>query len=102
MKKQLVIIPGWDGTKQSWREFIKIAQNDFEVFCLEMPCFGNNPCPNDVCGVDEYADYVAKEIIGLEKPIILGHSFGGQVAVNLVARKKKYLQQTYFKRGGCA
>lgn len=88
MKKQLVIIPGWEGTKQSWWEFIKIAQNDFKVFCLEMPCFGNSPCPNDVWGVDEYADYVAKEIINLKKPIILGHSFGGQIAVNLVARKK--------------
>ncbi len=88
MKKQLVIIPGWGGTKQTWNEFVKIAQNHFEVFCLEMPCFGNNPCPNVVWGVDEYTDYVAKEIINLEKPIILGHSFGGQIAVNLVSHKK--------------
>jgi len=88
MKRQLVIIPGWSGTKQSWKKFAEIAQNDFEVFCLEMPCFGDNPCPKDIWGVAEYADYVAEKIANLEKPIILGHSFGGQIAVNLVSRKK--------------
>ena len=87
MKQNLVIIPGWGGTKKSWKEFAEKAQNDFEVRCLELPCFGDAPCPQSVWGVDEYAEYVAKEIADLEKPIILGHSFGGQIAVNLVARK---------------
>lgn len=86
MKENLVIIPGWGGTKQSWKNFTDKAQAYFEVRCLEMPCFGDNPCPAGVWGVDEYADWVAKEIADLEKPVILGHSFGGQIAVNLVSR----------------
>ena len=93
MKKQLVIIPGWGGTKESWQKFSDMAEADFEVHCLELPCFGENPYPKEVWGVDEYADYVAKEIEELDKPIILGHSFGGQVAVNLVARKKDVCSQ---------
>lgn len=87
-KQQLVIIPGWGGTKQSWADFTESAQNDFEVICLEMPCFGDNPCPSEVWGVDEYADWVSREISDLERPVILGHSFGGQIAVNLVSRQK--------------
>jgi len=86
VKQNLVIIPGWGGTKQSWKGFIEKAEDYFEVRCLEMPCFGDNPCPKDVWGVDEYADWAAKEIADLERPIVLGHSFGGQIAVNLASR----------------
>lgn len=82
---QLVIIPGWNGTQESWKNFIQLAREDFEVYFIDMPCFGNEPCPKEIWGVDNYAEYVKNKIINLEKPILLGHSFGGQVAVNLAA-----------------
>lgn len=85
MKKQLVIIPGWGGTVQSWNDFIELANTDFEVHFIDMPCFGDVPCPSEIWGVEEYAKYVIEKTKYLEKPILLGHSFGGQVAVNMVA-----------------
>jgi len=88
-KKTIVILPGWDGSQQTWQSFTDYAknQNEFDFICLELPCFGNQPCPDTVWGVKEYASYVEKELGNLKitKPIILGHSFGGQVAAYLVA-----------------
>ncbi|KKR21903.1 MAG: Hydrolase, alpha/beta fold family protein [Parcubacteria group bacterium GW2011_GWE2_39_37] len=87
MKQQLIIIPGWGGNRKSWQNFIDLAKDNFEVFFIDMPCFGDLPCPDKVWGVDEYALFVKKKVedLNLHKPILLGHSFGGQVAANLTA-----------------
>lgn len=86
MKKNLIIIPGWGGTRESWQKFIDLAKDSFEVFFIDMPCFGDTPCPLTVWGVEEYAEFVKNKVseLNIEKPVLLGHSFGGQVAVNLV------------------
>lgn len=87
MKPQLLIIPGWEGSRSSWQNFINKAENDFTVFCFDLPCFGSEPCPNEVWGIEEYAEFIrrkAKEN-NLNKPILIGHSFGGQVATYLAA-----------------
>jgi pimeloyl-ACP methyl ester carboxylesterase len=87
MKPQLLILPGWEGSKISWKNFINLAQNDFEVYCLDLPCFGQELCPHEVWGVAEYAEFVRQKIkeLHLNKPILLGHSFGGQIAAYLAA-----------------
>lgn len=85
-KPILIILPGWGGTKESWQEFITLAQAQFEVRCLELPGFGQEKPPTQVWGVEEYANFVKGKIngLGIGKKIILGHSFGGQVAAYLV------------------
>lgn len=87
MKPQLLIIPGWEGSSLSWQNFIKQAANDFAVSCFDLPCFGAAPCPNEVWGVERYAEFIRKKIKehNLTQPILLGHSFGGQIAVYLAA-----------------
>ncbi len=88
MEKNLIILPGWGGTKSGWSEFAKIAEKDYQVVVFNLPCFGDEPCPKEVWGVEEYAEFVKKKIDGLKlsKPLIVfGHSFGGQVAAYLAA-----------------
>ncbi len=86
--KTLVIIPGWGGSHETWEKFIQIAQPHFkDVVCIDLPCFGGNPCPKTVWGVEQYAEYVKRKIekIPSDNIILLGHSFGGQVSSYLVA-----------------
>jgi len=87
MKPQLLIIPGWGGTKTSWKNFMNLAQTDFDVYCFDLPCFGEEPCPTEIWGIEEYAEFVRKKTKNLNsvKPILLGHSFGGQIAAYLAA-----------------
>jgi len=95
MPRQLLILPGWGGTRQSWQNFINLAQKDWQVICLELPCFDKEPCPNEVWGVAEYAEFVRQKIqnLNLIKPVILGHSFGGQIAVYLAATSPELISR---------
>ncbi|HRH23864.1 MAG TPA: alpha/beta hydrolase [Candidatus Magasanikbacteria bacterium] len=82
----LCIVPGWGGTKETWKEFTTQAEGYFDVHCIELPCFGGVACPNTAWGVEEYGEYVYEQLekirkqSGNKKVILLGHSFGGQVA----------------------
>ncbi len=91
----LIILPGWGGSHETWQPWIKKANENFDTHCIDLPCFGGVPCPPEVWGVDEYARYVERSIRELrltEKPILLGHSFGGQVAVRLAASHPEYFR----------
>lgn len=84
----LVILPGWGGSHETWAEFALLANQKFaDVVVIDLPCFGDEPCPTEVWGVEEYSAFVQKQIVQLpNRPIVLlGHSFGGAVAAHLVA-----------------
>ncbi|MFA7314854.1 MAG: alpha/beta hydrolase [Candidatus Magasanikbacteria bacterium] len=87
-KTKLIIIPGWGGSKETWSDFISLALSDFEVEVIELPCFGIEPCPTSIWGVEEYSQFVTNKLNALKKPsqqtILLGHSFGGQIATYLL------------------
>lgn len=97
MKKSILfILPGWGGSKKTWADFVLFAKNEFDkVEVIELPCFGSVPCPDIVWGVEEYSTYTKEKINELlnyhKEPkngtniILLGHSFGGVIAANIVA-----------------
>lgn len=87
-KSILVILPGWGGSHETWSNFIELAKNEFEVICIDLPCFGTEPCPTFAWGIDEYAEFVERKIVAIGRPIILlGHSFGGQVAAKVAINR---------------
>lgn len=94
MKTQLVILPGWGGSHETWANFVELAQPNFEkIMVIDLPCFGNEPCPTEVWGVEEYAEFVVGKLKSRGKVNLLGHSFGGQVAVYLAAKYPQYIEK---------
>jgi pimeloyl-ACP methyl ester carboxylesterase len=56
------------------------------AIALDLPGFGATPEPEGSWGSDEYAAAVAQVISEMAAPVVvLGHSFGGRVAVKLAA-----------------
>lgn len=93
MKHSLFIIPGWGGSKETWADFVQLASGEFyRVEVIELPCFGETPCPDRVWGVEDYSAYAKdrlQEILNQvqdENTLLLGHSFGGVVAADIVAK----------------
>lgn len=92
MSQTLIIIPGWGGSKETWADFVALAGEKFDgVEVIELPCFGEVPCPTDVWGVEEYSAYAQSKVESIKSKvdgtiILMGHSFGGVVAADVVAK----------------
>lgn len=102
INKTLVIIPGWGGNHETWEKFIEKAKPYFQdVVCIDLPCFGGVECPKEVWGVEEYATYLEKEIEKLHADhiILLGHSFGGQVATFMLANYPEMAEKFILSAG---
>ncbi len=57
-----------------------------DAVALDLPGFGSAPAPEDVWGTPEYAQAVAAMLEEMApRVVVLGHSFGGRVAVHLAA-----------------
>lgn len=83
--KNLVFIHGWGLSSQIFEPIICRLKNEFKVYSLDLPGFGNSAI-NKPMTLEDYADFVYDFIqkkIEREKPIIIGHSFGGAVATKL-------------------
>lgn len=53
----------------------------------DLPGFGASPVPQEVLGADAYADIIAQILDIFDRPpVLVGHSFGGRVAVCLAAK----------------
>ena len=87
--KDLIILHGWGGSLNEWEKVVESLSLRFRVWRLDFPGFGGSPRPLDSWGVYEYANLVQQflQVNNIKKPIILGHSFGGRVAILLKAEK---------------
>lgn len=58
----------------------------------DLPGFGASPAPNEVIGAEAYADIVARILGSFDRPpVLVGHSFGGRVAVCLAAKHPEHV-----------
>lgn len=63
------------------------ALDGLDGIALDLPGFGASPVPDEIIGADAYADIVAKILDSFDRPpVLVGHSFGGRVAVCLAAK----------------
>lgn len=58
-----------------------------DAIALDLPGFGSTPAPEEPMGTDWYASEVAKVLEVMDdKVVVVGHSFGGRVAVRVAAQ----------------
>ena len=92
----LLILHGWDGSSNSWREVQKIlASQGFKVIVPDLPGFGKSRSPSFPLGVADYSELVLNFInkIGLEKVDLIGHSFGGRIAIKFAVSYPEKLKK---------
>ncbi|WP_438445276.1 alpha/beta fold hydrolase [Gorillibacterium sp. sgz5001074] len=85
--RDVLLLHGWRASLQSFGFIQESLSKDFKVYALDFPGFGESGEPPVPWGVDEYARFVGKfiEALGIEDPIILGHSHGGRTAIRYAA-----------------
>src|SRR4051794_26005869 len=83
---RVIALHGWARTHADFAQVLGGLDPDVGAVALDLPGFGATPAPPDAWGGREYAEAVAPLLAELPAPpVILGHSFGGRVAVHLAA-----------------
>ena len=80
----VLILHGWGASLSSWEKVQEIlANNNYKVFCPDLPGFGKTDSPKNAWGVSDYVDWVSEFIKNqnLDDVILIGHSFGGRVSI---------------------
>lgn len=84
LSKNLVFIHGWGATAKIFETVFYYLKDDFNIHYFDLPGFGNTTIEK-VMTLKDYAEFVFKflEKNNIKEPIIIGHSFGGAIAIKL-------------------
>lgn len=85
-----MFLHGYLSSKESFLREIEYFSNEYRVTALDFPGMGGAETLKEAWSVDDYADWTqeAAASLGLGEPALMAHSFGGRVALKLLARGK--------------
>lgn len=93
-EKPLVILHGWGGSSVSWHKVIKYLEEKIKIVCPDIPGFGKSEMPDPSWGLKEYVEWLKDflEKLGYKNLFLLGHSFGGRIAIKFAISYPERIQ----------
>lgn len=94
MEKNIIILHGWASKLERWDQLRKgLEQKGWQVFLPSLPGFGKNSLIKP-WGLDDYLFWLQDWIRNknLDDFFLLGHSFGGSIAIKYAAQRPKQLR----------
>lgn len=82
--KDILLLHGWGQNIEMMKPIGDRLCDEFKITILDLPGFGQSDEPTYPWELDDYSEMVEELVKELEinKPIIMGHSFGGRLAIN--------------------
>ena len=94
----LLILHGWGSCAKNWT-YIKdcLERNGYKVFVPDLPGFGENSKLIKSWSLDDYVEWVKEfcEKNNLSQVFLLGHSFGGAVAVKFSLKYPERIKKMF-------
>jgi len=93
-KPTLVLLHGWGGQWKSWFPIIEGLKAHFALIVPDLPGFGATPL-EQVMTLDAYAHEVEVllSVFKLKRVTLIGHSFGGAVAMKIAAQRPEVVER---------
>ena len=84
----MILMHGWGSNHAALSIFERVGRERHEVFNIDLPGFGKSEEPPTPWGIEEYTQFLEAFVkeLGIENPIVLGHSFGGRIAILYASR----------------
>lgn len=84
----LILLHGWGGSSRHWYLMMRDLEASFTTYALDLPGHGESPPLRDVTSAASLARVVLEfaDRMRLQHFALVGHSFGGAVAVHLAAQ----------------
>lgn len=81
--KDIVLLHGWGQNIEMMKPLGDRLQKKYKITILDFPGFGGSDEPSEAFGIDDYTSVLDEFLkkLNIKKPIIMGHSFGGRVAI---------------------
>lgn len=82
--KLIVLLHGWGDSSLTFTELIRHLHGKFTILALDLPGFGGTEPPPKAWGLSDYAEFVGawlKKINAGHVYALIGHSFGGSIAI---------------------
>ena len=84
----IVLLHGWGQNIEMMRPIGDKFHDRFRITILDFPGFGESEEPKEAWTIEDYElmleEFLKK--VNVKKPIVIGHSFGGRVAIRYSAR----------------
>lgn len=83
--KPIVFLHGWGANLDSFNVLTKELSMFYEIVALDFPGFGESEEPRSPWSLDDYTAMTRAfiEHLDINKPTLVGHSFGGRVSIKL-------------------
>lgn len=83
----VLLLHGWGSSFDVYKGIINTLKNRYKVVALNFPGCGNSDTMENHWNLDDYCNLVLKFMneIGIENPIMFGHSHGGRVTLKMAA-----------------
>lgn len=84
--QDILLLHGWGGNIESLKGLQEnLSEQGYRVTNISLPGFGNSEAPATAWSLKDFSLFLEELILELklQKPIIIGHSFGGKIAMKL-------------------
>lgn len=79
MKERLIILPGWREKSESFNSLINLLKEEVKIHPIALPGFETKL--DSPYTFDDYLNYLEEKLKNFENFYLLGHSFGGGLAM---------------------
>lgn len=86
--RPVIIMHGWGCNVDTVASIENIFKGKMRVINVDLPGHGISSEPPEVWGVEDFTSMMEKfiSLLGLKKPSLIGHSFGGRISILLSSR----------------
>ncbi|MEK7061721.1 MAG: alpha/beta hydrolase [Patescibacteria group bacterium] len=96
--KTLLVLHGWGSSSDRWHKIGQaLSEKGFYVIIPDMPGFGQSETPKTPWNFNNYVGFVQEftKILNLKNFSLLGHSFGGAIAVKIAVDSPQKINKLF-------
>lgn len=85
--KDIVLLHGWGQNIEMMKPIGDNLCSNHRITILDLPGFGESEEPKEVWNIGDYSNMLEEFLnrLDIKKPVIMGHSFGGRIAIRYSA-----------------
>ncbi len=102
--KSFLVLHGWGSKSEKWQRVGELlAEKELKVIIPDLPGFGQSDQPKSGWTLNDYCDFVEEFVrfLSLEKFYLLGHSFGGEIAVKYSIKFPEKINKLFLIDASC-